>query len=389
MIDLAQTRVDVEAQLNDPFAGFESLNLRVGLNDYQHQEIEASGEVATVFDNQAWEARLLAQHHTIAGFDGSLGVQLSDRDFKALGEEAFVPPVTSKTTGIFWVAERPLGAASLELGARAEQVEHTPDSSAPVRDYDVLSASLGLVVAQTDQLSWSFLVDYSERAPSIEELYSFGPHFATQSFEIGHIDLDIESGLNFTLSGNYESDLFDARATLYRTDFNHYIYQAETGEQEDGLPVRVYNQSDVRFVGLDLEIGFHLAEIAGGDLDLTGMFDSVEAELTGSLTGYLPRIPADRFGAGLVWHNDTIKASVNFQDVAMQNKVSQSELPTQGYTDLSASLSYRFTVSDTEIVLFVNGRNLQDREQRYHTSFVKDIAPAPGRTIEAGLRFQF
>ena len=388
MIDLEQTRVDIEAQLNDPFAGFKNINLRVGLNEYEHKEIEANGEVATVFDNQAWEARLQANHYAVAGFEGSLGLQLSDRDFSALGEEAFVPPVSSQTTGVFWVAERPLGLTSLELGARFEQVEHTPDFGS-MRDFDIASASLGLVIPQTDQFSWSVLLDYSERAPSIEELYSFGPHFATQSFEIGRDDLEVESGLSFTVSGSYESDLFDARATAYRTDFDNYIYQADTGEEEDGLPVRVYAQSDVQFVGLDLEIGFHLGEIAGGDFDITGMFDTVEAELTGPIDGNLPRIPADRIGVGLVWHNDTLKASINFQDVDTQDKVAQAELPTAGYTDLSASLSYRFTVSGTDIVMFLNGRNLQDREQRHHTSFVKDIAPAPGRTIEAGLRFQF
>ena len=39
--------------------------------------------------------------------------------------------------------------------------------------------------------------------------------------------------------------------------------------------------------------------------------------------------------------------------------------------------------------LFINGRNLGDQEQRQHTSFVKDFAPAPGRRIEIVVRFQF
>jgi iron complex outermembrane recepter protein len=39
--------------------------------------------------------------------------------------------------------------------------------------------------------------------------------------------------------------------------------------------------------------------------------------------------------------------------------------------------------------VFVQGRNLTDDEQRQHSSFIKDLAPMPGRTIEAGLRARF
>jgi iron complex outermembrane receptor protein len=43
----------------------------------------------------------------------------------------------------------------------------------------------------------------------------------------------------------------------------------------------------------------------------------------------------------------------------------------------------------SQVQLFISGRNLTDDEQRYHTSFIKDLAPQPGRTIEAGLQMLF
>jgi iron complex outermembrane receptor protein len=39
--------------------------------------------------------------------------------------------------------------------------------------------------------------------------------------------------------------------------------------------------------------------------------------------------------------------------------------------------------------VFLQGRNLTDQDQRQHTSFIKDFAPMPGRTVEAGLRARF
>jgi len=37
----------------------------------------------------------------------------------------------------------------------------------------------------------------------------------------------------------------------------------------------------------------------------------------------------------------------------------------------------------------VHGRNLTDKNQREHVSFVKDLAPALGRRVEAGIRSIF
>ena len=90
---------------------FDSINVRFGKNDYQHQEIEGDGEVGTKFDNQAWEGRAELTHQSIAGFNGNLGLQAGNRKFSAIGEEAFVPPVTTKKTNV----------VPLESGAKTRQ----------------------------------------------------------------------------------------------------------------------------------------------------------------------------------------------------------------------------------------------------------------------------
>ena len=51
-------------------------------------------------------------------------------------------------------------------------------------------------------------------------------------------------------------------------------------------------------------------------------------------------------------------------------------------------LAYRLNLGNNLLELFLTGRNLTDDEQRYHTSFIKDFAPQPGRTIEAGVTFR-
>jgi iron complex outermembrane receptor protein len=40
-------------------------------------------------------------------------------------------------------------------------------------------------------------------------------------------------------------------------------------------------------------------------------------------------------------------------------------------------------------MLFLRGNNLLDQDIRVHTSFIKDFAPMPGRSLVAGLRANF
>ena len=389
-IDLEQTRVDLEAQLNNPFAGIKKINARFGVNDYEHSEVEGNGEIGTLFDNDAWEGRLEVTHEAIFGFDGAFGIQLSQREFSAIGEEAFVPPTETDSSGIFWVGERDLDTWKLEVGARFDSVDNTSLTSASLdRDFSTVSSSIGVLIPTGETSTWSALLDYSQRAPSIEELYSDGPHLATQSFEIGDPDLEEETGLSLSLTWNYQNDVIDAHATLYHNEFDGFIYEVATGEEEDELPVLAYRQNDASFTGLDLELGVHLFEVLQGDMDLTFQFDTVSAEVSIDGNDALPRIPADRVGAGLSWENDVWKVLLNYKHVSSQTDVTEFELPTESYDDVSARISRSILFGEQQLSFFIAAKNLTDEEQREHVSFVKDLAPQPGRTIEAGLRFKF
>jgi iron complex outermembrane receptor protein len=65
------------------------------------------------------------------------------------------------------------------------------------------------------------------------------------------------------------------------------------------------------------------------------------------------------------------------------------ELSTEEYEDLRLHIGYTLKVLGSSVQLFLSGRNLTDDEQRYHTSFIKDLAPQPGRTIEVGFQMEF
>ncbi|MEO0368504.1 MAG: TonB-dependent receptor, partial [Pseudomonadota bacterium] len=237
-------------------------------------------------------------------------------------------------------------------------------------------------------LTLSFLIDSSSRAPAIEELYSEGPHLATQTFDIGDPNLNEEDSLGFSATANYASDSVKANATVYYTDFSDFIYQSATGEEDDDLPVFEYVQSDAEFFGVDLSVEVQLGELAGGQLSADVIMDFVSAELSNQNSN-LPRIPADRLGLGLRWKTDDWTVRTKYLHVDDQNEVAPDELATDGYEDLSLFVSRALEVQGLDMEIFFHGKNLTDDEQRYHASFVKDTAPAPGRSLEAGVRVAF
>jgi iron complex outermembrane receptor protein len=75
--------------------------------------------------------------------------------------------------------------------------------------------------------------------------------------------------------------------------------------------------------------------------------------------------------------------------VDAQNRVSQFETPTPGYTFLNVSAGYKFQLWRTYNYLYVRGTNLTDEEGRDHLSFLKEVLPLPGRGVVVGLRTTF
>ena len=49
----------------------------------------------------------------------------------------------------------------------------------------------------------------------------------------------------------------------------------------------------------------------------------------------------------------------------------------------------RVPVGPTNLDFYVKGTNLTDAEARLHTSFLKDIAPLPGRGVLFGVKAEF
>ena len=386
-IDMEQQRFDLRGERNKPFGAFRGFKVRVGASDYEHVELE-NGIPGTTFFNDFAEARFELVQKQHGRSTGSSGLQLFDRGLNAIGVEAFIPETDTSRWAVFTFQELRAGDLSWQLGARYEAQENDPRGGGfSAVDHDGLSGSVGLVWDVSE--SWSFAVSAARavKMPAPEELYSNGAHVATQSFEIGDPNLGEESALGFDVSLRRTEGKLTGELTLFANDFSDFIFPAFTGEVEDGFPVVLYTQEDAEFVGAELKARIELLERDGHHLHLRLMGDTVEAELDSG--GNLPRIPAARLGVGIDYHGERLNGMIELRHVYEQDDVAVNETATDGYTMLNASVGYRFVFGAQLFDVLLRGHNLTDEEARSHPSFLKDIAPLPGRDVSLALRLWF
>jgi iron complex outermembrane receptor protein len=123
-------------------------------------------------------------------------------------------------------------------------------------------------------------------------------------------------------------------------------------------------------------------------LDLTLTADTVRA--TDRATGEpLPRIPAVRAGLALAYRSERWSIGADVRRVARQSRVAAFETESDGYTLVGAHAGYQLPVAEGTLEFFVRASNLTNEEARPHTSFLKDIAPLPGRNVTMGARWEF
>ncbi|MBN7819688.1 TonB-dependent receptor domain-containing protein [Bowmanella yangjiangensis] len=444
---LEQDRFQAIVDWNNLTGPFSAVHWHNGYTDYQHSEIE-EGQVGTTFQNQTLESRLWAEHKPMFGWEGVIGLHFNDVEFSAIGEEAFTPPTDSQSLAMFVLEEKRTGDLLWQLGLRVEKVRHQPDNAffdALAHDheahdaaeeeeeheihfdeqrYNSLSASAGVVWSLDEHQSLAFNYAYSQRAPSASETFAFGPHIGTGTYEIGggfaihqHEDEYLleqaESKMNKEVSNNldltyrYHASQWHASVSLFYNQVDNYVFQQDTGlvisdghlhahdeeedsgESEDGhahgedLPVFLFAQQDAKLYGFEAEMDWHFAE----NWRIDAFTDYTRAKLDDGSN--VPRIPPLRIGSSLHFEYDRWHAEAGFTRYSKQDKYAEFESSTEGYTLVSASVNYYVPSDLADLTLFIKGDNLTDEEARVHSSFLKDVAPLPGRAIRFGIKGRF
>jgi iron complex outermembrane receptor protein len=386
-IDLKQFRADFKGDIYLGEGAIERLKLRVGYSDYTHTEFEGPGEVGTVFDSTSFEARAELVQNADGALRGATGMQFLHRDFAAAGAEAYIPPNLTDQLAVFTLQEWGTGPVQIEAAARAEFTNVEATTLGIARDYDTFSGALGVVYEGIEGVRIGLNGSRAERAPSAEELFSDGPHIATQAFEVGDADLRTERawGLEAFARGAIGKGTFNF--TAYRQWFDNYIFLEETGLEEDDLPVFQYLQQGADFWGFEADLSYPVIDTGGFRLltDLRASY--VEAELADGTA--VPRIPPLSLLGALEAQTGAIDLRGEVQWFDGQDRVTNVETPTDSFTLVNALVAWRPLKDNQNVTLQVAADNIFDVNGRRHASFTKDFVPLIGRNIRASVRLSF
>ncbi|SMF39517.1 iron complex outermembrane recepter protein [Alteromonadaceae bacterium Bs31] len=440
--DMTQDRWQMISEINVDNRLISELHTRIGFTDYEHTELhvlESGGtEIATQFYNETLQARVDMLHQELSHWRGAFSIDAKQVDFKAVGEEAFTAPSTTRSFAVAVMEERHSGDYLWQLGARIEsttieaeplmldmhheeehQEEDHHDEQLPgtQQRFTPLSLSAGMVWDVMPQYKISAALTHAQRAPSAAELYSLGPHIGAGSFEVGalysihqeddelHLDYNdqakIERSNNIDLSFRKHEGNFGFLLNAYYNQIDNFYFQQYTGyttedllphdeieaadteqehHHEEALPVYIFRQADSTLYGVEFDLAWQLNQ----KLKWRIWGDSIRGELNNGEN--LPRIPPARLGNTLeVKYNKwflELNSAYNFE----QDTISQNETTTDAYHMVDAMASYGFSDG---FVVFVKINNMLDELGFVHSSFIKEEAPLPGRAYSVGIRGSF
>ena len=402
-LDLGQTRVDVRGELKLPENPlFAKVRAAGGWADYSHSEISRlGGAVNTTFLSDGGEGRFELIQKDRGGWQGAVGVNGLHRTFAAVGDEAFVPPSDITRVGVFTLQRYDRGNWGVEGGLRFDYagLSTTADGRFPIligalggatradRDFQDVSASVAAFVRPASGWFASLNFAHNARAPNEVELFANGPHGGTEAFEVGDPGLKSEQVNSVEGTLRFGGDRLRAEAHAYYASYGDYIEERNTGltDTRTGLPVYRFSPLGAEFYGVELEASYAVWRSGSKELRAEAAYDYVHAE--GS-DGPLARIPPYGVTGRLLYRDGRLEGRLDVRHVGEQDRTTAFELPTDAYTTLNAFASYR-PFADRNVRLFVDARNLTDEEVREHASFLKDIAPAPGRNVRVGLAYTF
>ena len=384
-IDLRQYRFDLRSEVELGDGVFDKLRVRSGFADYRHVELEG-GEVGTLFLSEAIETRAELTQNDRGGWRGASGVQYLTRNFDAIGAEAFVPPTQTRALGVFTLQEFAFGELDTEIALRFDRADLDAKTLGLARGFNNVSAAIGAGY-NIGALKLGVNLSHTGRAPAVEELYSNGPHLATQSFEVGAPDLRSEKSWNGELYARFDGDAFDFSATAFANRFSSFIYEGETGAVEDDLPVFQYFQRRARVWGIEAEASARLATFGAFNLTADGVADYVRTNIRGE--GPAPRIPPLRLLGGVELKSAIIDIRGEVEWTDAQTRVAGFETPTDSFTLVNASATWRPFGRDRNIAIIASANNIFDVDARRAASFTKDFVPLSGRDFRVTARFSF
>ncbi len=399
-----QTEGRAEILIRNSF--FNLLETRGSFIRYHHVELEASGNVGTQFDMDTITGSFKLRNKGWGFFDnGVIGMWGEFVDYSVFGSRT--PDSNSGSGAIFAIQEADIGSLHLEAGFRLNHTTTRPERERPnsfighvrQRTFTGLESSLSGIYHFGRGFYLGTTLMHSWRAPTLEELYSEGPHLAAYAFEIGNPDLNAERGLGSEIFARLKQDIATFQIAGYYNYFGNFLHAQNTGRPS--IPRADLNEfqyvgTQATIYGAELSTELQLRNNLALDSNISlTIGDRVVSEEEKEITGLteseqpLPMIPPVSGNIGLRYAINTLTIGGRMRLSAKQTRLGEFETETAGYIIADLNVQYRFNWGNTMHTASLNALNLFNEEYYNHLSLVKDLFPEPGRNVTLLYRVYF
>lgn len=389
-IQLYRRQLNIKSKIELENNIFKDIETNYSYAFYRHKEFEKSGRIGSEFRIQTHFGSINLNHNSF-GFinNGTAGISFEFREYE-IGGFVFNPPSNSVNLAAYFFESFSLNRFHFDIGGRFNYDQIKPLKEKPDADigyirkriFNTYSFSVSTLYEISDIVYAGFNLSKSSRVPTIEELFSEGPHLAAYSYETGNPDLYSETGLGseFFIYHKFEKLFFSLN--IFYNNLDNYIIPRNTGNINYATFLPIYATAGVKakFYGIENQIDWKICRYftLGNSVSFTrGIFSSGAS---------LPQIPPVKGNLQVRYNSDNLIIGVSTEWAGPQNKVDQFEEPTAGYLTLNNFYQFNFQSGHLIHSFALNIDNILNKEYRNHLSRVKSILPEVGRNFRLSYR---
>lgn len=412
-VEMTKFQYDAKTEIILSNSAFKVVEIDASFKDYNHKELEknsAQRVIGTEFDLLTTNFDMRARHSSV-GFlgEGSVGLTTQYQDYIVRGGGA--RPSTSFEAGLYLIEEADFSNLHLEAGLRADfvrkmtsqdgifyvrgaRIGNIDSTEYKDRNFAELSGSFSAIYNLENGFALGTTIFRSFRAPSLEELYSEGPHLASFAFEIGNPDLKPEKAWAKEFFIRFQNNRVNLEGAVFHNSFDNYLYSENTGRQSITNPFL----NDYQFVGneallygaeFSMETQILNRFSLNGNVSYTIGEQTVKDEFGNQSTRPLPQIPPFKGNVSAKYSKSRFELGSRLRFASNQDRIGEFETQTEGYSLVDIFSQYRISSGNYLHTFALNVNNVLDTEYYNHLSRIKDLRPESGRNISLLYKLYF
>lgn len=346
---------------------------------YWHSEFESSGRVGAEFGVITIDGGI-----RIPTNNSEFGFLYEHRDY-ASGGFTFTPPTREYAGGFYsfrnWATQKWKFVSSLrwdvrQITPRTEKVSTIGDVSE--KQFHGFSGGASAQYQLTDVWNIKIILMRSYRPPSVEELFSGGPHLAAYSYEVGNPQLDPETGYGIELLTRWNTPNLKFNLAFFQNSYDNYLYLGNTGRmsfRRADLPLYQVRNKNALFRGAEGELIFSLRK----HLSVFSTLSYLNGTFTSPSKQAMPQLPPLMWQTGVNWSRSPLTLRFAIRGASDQKKLGEFEQPTDGYEIFDFDVQFHFFTQNRLNTLKFAINNISNTVYRNHLNRIKSIMPEPGR----------